>query len=155
MRPFPVPGLLLLAPLLLAGCPHARISEGNQPAANAAPPAAAQPARETVPYALTAKNVGSFIEFTVQNNSTTDLPVRPEEFALLVRGERRQIHYNPREVVIDLPHGCVVAPGQSVTGRARYLSIEDVRGHRLVFNPGSDPNGRQAVFAQISGPKAF
>lgn len=150
MRPLLFFPLSAGAVLLLAGCPAALSSLSREsPAPLAAAETAAADPRPQLPYTLSAVNRGAFIEFTVANHGQSELPVRPQEFAMLVSRTREQIHYDPHKVVIDLPPDCRVAPGQSVTGRIRFLDHGQTAGNRLVFNPGSDPKGRFAVVTTI------
>lgn len=144
------------ASFLLTGCP-ASLShlQGRTDAAVSPPAPAAEeaPAQQALPYSISARDRGVFTEFTIRNDGPSPLPVRPQEIAMLIPETREQVHYDARSVVIDLPQDCMVAPGQSVTGRVRYLDHSQVTGNRLVFNPGGDTRGRAAVFCVIRGQR--
>lgn len=153
MHKFLCPALLVFGTLVLSGCPSAlsNLGPGNRNAALPVEPGAQTSGeqRMKLPYAIQASNRGAFTEFTIHNQGDSDLPVAPGDIAMLVSESRQQVHYDPREVLIDLPLDHRIPPGQSVTGRARYNAFPNPTGNRLVFNPGADPKGRFAVVTTI------
>lgn len=145
--------LTLLAGLThLTGCNQTRNQLWTPPgtAAAAAPPQAAHAAAGQVaaptqaPYVLSAKSGGPFVEFSIYNLGTTDLPVKREHFAIISPNSRDIVPYAPDSTIIDLPQPAVVKPGDTLHGRAMFKAVNNPVGKRLVFKP--DANG---TFADI------
>ncbi len=151
MHKFICPALLVSGVLVLSGCPAtlSNLGPGNSNSAAPSQLPSTGEQRTQLPYSIQAANRGGFTEFTIHNHGEADLPVAPNDIAMLISGSRQQVHYDPREVLIDLPPDHKIPPGQSVTGRARYNEYSDPTGNRLVFNPGGDPKGRFAVVTTI------
>jgi len=102
------------------------------PLSPTAPPPQARP---QVPYSMEAHSAANFIEFKIQNNGITDLPVRPADFALITPEDHSVIPYARDSAIIDLPQPAIAKPGASIVGRAQFNGVSSPIGKRLVFKP--------------------
>lgn len=131
--------LLAAASCLLAGCSqHANMPQVGTAASKAhlaAPDSVAADPVSKVPYQLNACANGPMIEFKLTNTGATPIPLRREDFALVMTGSnRRVVPYNSRSATIELP-GDTLAPGQTIQGRAVYKEFTEPAGKRLVYKP--------------------
>lgn len=95
------------------------------------------------PYILTAEARGNCIEFAIRNTTTADIPIQPSHFAVIPRGSRQVVPYEPTSATIDAPR--TVRPGETARGRAMFRGFDNPEGSRLVFKP--DARGTFAVIA--------
>lgn len=149
----PAPGALFAAVLIFSGCSNQSGSflhnKTVQPAPAAAPVTASPAPHAAVPYVLSAQSTGAFIEFSIYNLGATDLPVQPENFALVSTDAREVTPYSRDTAVVDLPQPAVVKPNETLKGRAIFKQVNNPMGKRLVFKP--DATG---TFADINAPSA-
>lgn len=131
---------VVVGTLLLPGC-NGKVPMGHLgSAATQPPPPGADPARPatptySTPYVLAAECAGPYITFTVANMGNIDLPVKKEDFALVVPGKKQVIPYDKQTDIIDLPPDTVVPPQKIITGRAKFKQSPAPVGNRLVFKP--------------------
>jgi hypothetical protein len=116
-------------------------------------PTPAEPAREPA-LILTALANGPVIQFTLENRSKNSIPIKRDDFALVVPGGRRLVKYDSFTTNLEIsPWPEILRPGQRVAGRAIFHEVQDPIGYRLVVNPRS---GRRedATFAVVMSPTA-
>ena len=101
------------------------------------------PPAPAAPYMVTAEARGNCIEFAIRNTGTTDLVIQPTDFAVIPRGSRQVVPYEPTSATIDAPRS--VRPGETARGRAMFRGFDNPEGSRLVFKP--DSRGAYAVIA--------
>lgn len=97
-------------------------------------------------YDLWASANGNCIHFAVKNTGTEDLALDPRDFAIIPRGTRQVVSYDPAIDSIDMPPA--VAPGQTVFGRAMFGDLPAPRDNRLVFKPANCGVGTFAVIEE-------
>lgn len=132
-------GCLTLLSLLSTSCS----SLNKEADATPAPPDASQPgpAAPPAPYSISAIASGPLISFTIVNNDSRTLEIRPDQFALIPDGTRQVIPYEVSSATIEVAPS--VGIGQSVQGRAMFREFATPAGGRLVFKP--DDRGAYTV----------
>lgn len=104
-------------------------------------------------YTLNADANGPCIDIAITNRAEHDIAVSPKDFALIPRGERRPVVYDPEVATIDVPS--VVHAGETIHGRAIFSEFKSPVGNKLVFNPRLDfVTGNSPTLAYIE-PKGM
>jgi hypothetical protein len=112
------------------------------------------PAPSSSPLVLRSFANGPVIQFSITNTSNRSLTLKRDDFALVVPGGRRIVHYDSFTTNVEIsPWPETLRPGQTVLGRAIFHEINDPVGYRLVVNPRSG-NRSDASFTIISSPGA-
>lgn len=134
----------------LAACAGLSLPFAPKPPKPDATPAEA--AAAAVTYSISSTDVNSHIQLVVRNDGKEPLTVRPEDIAMILPSDRRNpVYYDAQSVVMD-PLGFTVPPGQAIPCSLIYNGHRGrCAGNFLVFNPGGDRAGRNAVKCRIGG----
>lgn len=118
------------------------------------PDALPAPAPAAPPLSLKAFANGPVIQFSITNQSNRDLALKRDDFALVVPGGRRIVHYDSFTTNVEVsPWPELLRPGQTALGRAIFHEVSDPVGYRLIVNPRTG-NRSDAAFTVIASPGA-